>query len=281
MIQSLFPIKLIAVDLDGTLLNSHGEISKANLSAILYAQSRGIKVVICTGRSPEIAGLMIKDAGLDCPILGINGAIVAEKPLGPHFIRHFMDPDTAWKVFEILERYPLEYCIFGEQDIVMRTQGSKHFTAVPFGDRLSYETKLNTSSGLSNITAFLAQNVCKFVVWDYQDSGTIKPLRAEINEVMNTEIMQSWSNNIEIMPKGVNKGTALIEYAAYHEIPLCAVMAIGDQENDLPMLLSAGFGVAMGNATDEIKATVRYITDSCDRDGVAKAIYHIAMSTMD
>jgi Cof subfamily protein (haloacid dehalogenase superfamily) len=279
MIEKL-PVQLIAVDLDGTLLNRNGEISIVNADAILYAHCKGIKVAICTGRSPEIAGLMALDAGLACPILGINGAIMAEKPLGAHFIRHFMDKETAYGVFGILEKNPFDYCLFGEEELVMRKDGSSHFTAIPFGDRLAKETKLVTSSGLSSISALLTRDVCKFVVWDNKDAG-IASMRAEIEKTMRVEMMQSWSNNMEIMPLGVNKGTAIVEYASYWHIPLGAVMAIGDQENDLPMLRNAGYSVAMGNATALVKASAGYVTDTCDRDGVAKAIYTIALPTIE
>ena len=278
--KKVLPIKLIAVDLDGTLLNHQGEISKVNSVAIQDAQKQGIRVAICTGRAPEIAGLMIRDAGLDCPILGINGAIIAETPLGPHFIRHFMAQDTAHRLFEILEKNPFEYCVFGEQSITMRTEGLNHFTVAPFGDRLAKETKQTASSGLDGIIASLEQNVCKFVVWEYKVPGDMQVLREEIESVENIELMQSWSNNIEIMPKGVNKGTAVQEFSAYCRIPLSQVMTIGDQENDLSMLLIAGYGVAMGNATDEVKASVKYVTDTCENDGVAKAIYNIALPSV-
>lgn len=274
------PVQLIALDLDGTLLDSYGNISATNISAILDAQRNGIKVAICTGRSPEIAGLMIKDAGLDCPILGINGAVIAETPLGPHLIRHFMKKEASRRVFEILEKSSLAYCLFGEFNIAMRSEGTTHFTAIPFGDRLSKETRLVTSSGIINILSFLEQDVCKFVVWDHHNSDALETIRMEIDKVMNVEIMQSWSNNIEIMPRGINKGTAIIEYTATCNIPLPAVMSVGDQENDLPMLRITGYGVAMGNAEEKIKLSTRYRTDTCDNDGVAKAIYSIALPSL-
>ena len=99
-----------------------------------------------------------------------------------------------------------------------------------------------------------------------------------LSETAGADVTSSWYDNLEIIPGGVNKGSAVAELAASLGIPMDAVMAIGDQDNDIPMIAGAGIGVAVGNASPAVRAAADRVVGTNDRGGVAQAIEALALS---
>ena len=103
-------------------------------------------------------------------------------------------------------------------------------------------------------------------------------VRAALQDIPGIELTRSSPRNVEINPAGVNKARGIEELAAFFDIPLSQVMALGDEENDLPMIKAAGYGVAMGNGSEDVKAAARFITDTNNQGGWAKAVRKYALS---
>ena len=194
-------IKLICIDMDGTLLKDKKTVSEENLNSIKLAIKKGVKVVITTGRIYDCAKMYSEKIGLDTPIIASNGAFIGYKD-------------------KVIYNNPLK-----KEDILK-------FLEVTKKHGLKELESLNT----------------------------------------NMEIVSSWNDNFEVMRNGSTKGDAVRYLANYFGIDKEEVMCIGDSENDLSMIKYAGTGVAMGNASEDIKSVADYVTDTNVNDGVAKAI---------
>ena len=147
MIPSYPEIRLIAVDLDGTLLDDNHRITPANRQAIEAAQQAGIVFAICTGRFFEDACLHALDYGLDCPVISLNGGKVALAPFGQVLSDHRMDDTVAMTCFECLEELDAAYFVFGERRVGIRKTGDKHLSQINFGESRMLERLLDQVNG--------------------------------------------------------------------------------------------------------------------------------------
>lgn len=273
-------IKLIAMDMDGTLLGqTRGVIPPVNLAALQEAARRGIHLCFASGRAPDDLSFHAIDAGLDVHILALNGSVILEKPLGATLSSRPLHPDDAQKVYRFIQEAQLPCAVFCEHDLVVCKpddyKGKPKLTWGTFMEREGGRTRVMTAPTELN-TRF--HRVSKFVVTAITEPESLQPLKRHIEaEVPGVEISSSWIDNIEINARGVNKGSGLQMLADSLGIPMAQVMAIGDNDNDLSMLRAAGIGVAMGNATANALAAADYVTLSCLDNGVAAAIRTLAL----
>lgn len=273
-------IKLIAMDMDGTLLGkTRGVIPPVNLAALQEAARQGIHLCFASGRAPDDLSFHAIDAGLDVHILASNGSVILEKPLGPTLSSRPLHPDDARKVYRFIQEALLPCAVFCEHDLIVCRpagyQGQPKLTWGTFMEREGGRTRVMTDPAEVD-TRF--DRVSKFVVTAITEPESLLPLKARIEaEVPGVEISSSWIDNIEINARGVNKGSGLQMLADSLGVPMAQVMAIGDNDNDLSMLRAAGIGVAMGNATANAMVAADYVTLSCLDNGVAAAIRTLAL----
>lgn len=270
-------IRLIAVDMDGTLLNDRGHITQATLDVIAAAQAQGIVFAICTGRFFENASILISDAGLRCPIIGVNGAVIGDKPFGKLLREHLMDRKLALEAFHILEEQQALYYVFSPQLVATRYPDDQHHSLRDFGERMTKEGGTRYTYGREACLEAIEGGIYKYYVHSEGDLAALRRHREGLEPLEGIAITQSSELNIELMPLDVDKGSGIRDLAELYGIPMEEVMAIGDQDNDLPMLRAAGWGVAMDNAKPDIKAEADAVTASNNEDGVARAIWRYAL----
>ena len=267
------PIKLIASDIDGTLLSADHIITERSLRAIRAAQEKGITVAIATGRFPENAFLLLEDYGLRLPIIGVNGARVVDEDLR-EISSHPMEPDAVRGTIDVLMTAGSDFFIFGDHAICTATAQRKHHSELSQGDRIR-KLGFRYYHGKEETADFVQQHtVYKFFVCD---NVPLPIVRQGLAAVPGVDLTQSWFNNIEIMPTGVDKGRGVLDMAQSLGLSMDQVMTLGDQDNDIPMLKAAGFGVAMGNASEETKRAARFVTASYAEEGFAKALETYAL----
>lgn len=267
-------IRMIAMDMDGTLLNDAGGISPDNVSALLKAQEKGVIIAGASGRFPSNVSLIFKDYGFNGPIVGTNGAEIMNRPLGRMIFTKPMAPAAARAVQEILEEHRAEYFMFSPYLVTTSSPNAIHHTELSFGRRILDEGGVHYAHGPQAVLETLEKVIYKYYVCD---NGALPRLREALRLIPGIFLTKSGENNIEIMPEGVDKGTGVRWLARYLGIPMENVMTLGDQDNDLPMLMAAGYGVAMGNAPDAVKEKTRYVTARCDECGVARAVERFAL----
>lgn len=274
-------IQLIAMDMDGTLLGSdHFHIPEGNLSALRQAHERGIHLALCSGRIPDDASYFALDAGLPMHILGLNGGCRLDRPLGPIVQSDYMPAAAARRIITLLNASQMEYGVFSDNDLIVSAPSiSERDLQVLWGAHLTRPgARCVIGKGCEGLDAMLQRGVNKIVAFTRTNMELLPPLRQRMEaEVPQVEVSSSWVNNIEINPRGVNKGTALTALAASLSIPMAQVMALGDNDNDVPMLSAAGVSVAMSNSTPAALAAADYVTLDNKHCGVSAAIRALAL----
>lgn len=269
-------IKLIALDLDGTLLDGNKNLSNENKAALERAASEGIEIVPATGRFYKGMPQIIRDLPFVNYVISINGAQVYDVKNGKTVCGSEIPWERAVSVMEFLDGIDVIYDCYqdGWGWMTQKLYDKAELYAANIHS-LEMIKKLRTpvpelkehlkqkASGVQKIQAF-------FRDMDFR-ARMLEELPVKFPDlVVTTSIV----NNIEINSKDATKGIALKKLADYLEIPVSQTMAFGDDFNDITMLETAGIGVAMKNAAEEVKNAADYVTDSCDSNGVANAVNH-------
>ncbi|QAS53081.1 Cof-type HAD-IIB family hydrolase [Halobacillus litoralis] len=237
-------IKLIALDLDGTLVNPEGIVSEANKAAVKKAKDLGIHVVLSTGRSLSRCQDIAESLGKSSYIVTINGGEIYDHE------------------FNLVEQNKLE------QQHIERLWELKQEHGLYFWT--------STVQGIYNSQEPFDQELAEYdwlkFGFDIEDDEIRQVILDELNANEALEITNSSPTNIEVNPVGVNKAAALLKVCGWLELNMDEVMAVGDSMNDMAMIKEAGLGVAMGNAQDALKKEAAFVTASNAEDGVAFAI---------
>lgn len=267
-------IRLIAFDLDGTLLNSDKQLSKENAAALERAAGEGIEIVPATGRFYK--GMPEAVRGLSCVnyVITVNGAQVYDVKLDKSVCGSEIPWERAVEVMKRLDGLDVIYdCYQSGWGFITQEFYDKAEQYAAHIHSLEMIKKLRTP--VPELKAYLkeqALGVQKIQIF-FRDMELRKEmLKALPEEFSDLVVTTSIVNNIEINSREATKGTALEKLAAYLDIPLSQTMAFGDDTNDVSMLKAAGVGIAMENAYEEVKQAADFVTDDCNSSGVAKAI---------
>lgn len=266
-------IRLIALDMDGTVLNTAKEITPRTVTALCAAMERGVEVVPVTGRT--ISGIpeeFMRLPGLRYAI-GSNGATVQDLTSGKILAESAFALDQALDVLDIVARYDSILSVFIAGNSYTRLQDALHIEDYCPPELWAYvRTNRQSVEDLPGLMRANADRVEKFSILyralDERDAAEA----AVLARFPDIEATHSLGCNLELNPSGVHKGRGLAMLAARLGLTPDQVMACGDSGNDLAMIEYAGLGVAMGNAEAAVKAAAQYITLDNDHDGVAAAV---------
>lgn len=271
-------IKLVALDLDGTLFNNQSQISAKNREVIKEMTNRGIHIVISTGR--PYCGLpfeQLKDTGIRYAIT-TNGAAIYDIPSRTCIREDSMSPEFALPIIEYLltKDIHMDAFIDGEAISPASCLATAYKLTVP--DSIK-DYIIHTRTRIDDFTGYISQNhlkIQKMTLNFYPNEQGVLVDREEIKNYLeanpNLECVCGGYNNLEFTKKGIDKGIGLKKLTEYLHISPEETMAIGDSGNDAAILLAAGIGIAMENATDEIKVVADDVTLSNENDGVAAAL---------
>lgn len=243
-------IKLIALDMDGTLVNDEGMVSPENEKAIDLAKEKGIHVVLSTGRSLRTCRDISDQLGRSSYLVTVNGGDIYDKEYN---LVHGTPLDTElvkelWKLKETHDKDSVYFWSSTSQGL--------------FNSHNPFDGKIEDYNWL------------KFG-FDIKDDEVRKVV---LDELMNNEALEvsnSSPTNIEINPAGVNKAAALVKVCEWLGLSMDQVMACGDSLNDIAMIREAGIGVAMGNAQEVVKEAADWVTGRNTDHGVAQAIHKL------
>ncbi len=259
-------IKMFVTDIDGTLLPTGGAVSAGNVAAVQAMVAAGVKVVVATGRMYAAALPIAAQLGVPVPIIAYNGALIKSSS-GEELHAQYMNEAHVLKLINF----------FAERGWHLQSYSDDVLYVPKRNDEVKfYETVIKVTSvevGWDGLRA-RAKNVPKLLTV----SDTPEEALHRLNEATKifggqVEITRSAPLFTEFMALGVSKAGAIKILADKYGVDIAEVMAIGDSENDLQMLTSVGVGVAMGNAVESVKAACPRITDTCENDGFAKAVY--------
>ncbi len=274
-------IKLIAIDMDGTLLNEKKHIDKAQKEAIHEAIEAGIKIVLCTGR--PLYGILPFYEELELHELDLEGYVILNNGCSIHRTHDWKLIDSAKMTAD-----DIDYLYkFSEEkdDINFTLVDEKHYFNI--GKKPTDELIMDANFVFSDITDITLEEAksgkYKIVkVMFLGDPEEMKKFQTEYEDTIKEryEGVLSQSYVYEVLPKGNNKGTGLKALVERLGIKQEEVMAIGDGNNDVEMLEYANYGVAMGNASELARNAAKYTTDTNENDGVAKAIRKYALKNL-
>ena len=268
-------IRLIALDLDGTLLDSEKRLSPGNLAALTDCIRQGIQVVPATGRpAAGIPGFIREIPGIRYGIL-TNGARVEDLEKQTVISEQLIDWKLACEILQLLSGYPVAYDPYIGGRGKMEARFRNHlecYGLLPVMQKLVLSTRDEVEdeldyvkakkTGVEKINVFTANPRLRMELWD------------KLKQYKELVVTSSLEYNLEINSASATKGGGLEKLAQYLGMDLSQTMAFGDGSKDLSMVKAAGIGIAMANAMEVLKKEANYITRSNDQDGVAAAIRH-------
>lgn len=257
---------LIALDLDGTLLNTREEVSARNRRAIRSALDAGIRIVLVTGRGVDTPIRVSKELGLNLPVICCHGALTKDFLAGKTLGHVPVPMQYAKPMVEFAERQGLSIALYS-QEFFYRLHGQKLYMEDMNGPAWrevgSYADVMHTAP---TFIRFLGRE-------------SVEAMEREFGDLPLHFKHETWLDFVEcaVTNREATKQRALARLCADFQIVFERVLAIGDSRNDVPMLRWAGMGVAMGNSLPEVRQAVRFVTATNDNDGVALAIERYAL----
>lgn len=272
-------IRLIALDLDGTLLDSHKQLSEQNREALEACIARGLHIVPCTGRTAAGIPEMVKSIPGIRYAITINGGLIEDTQEHVVLDRRLMEKETALDLIRQVEGRHVMYDIYADGEGISEDRFYNHLDDYKITKEIQKLVK-RTRRVVPSIIEYVEQKegMVDKVNMFFSDLGERRQMWDLLKQRPDVLVTSSLYNNLEINGLGASKGEALLRLASILGLSQEETMACGDGDNDYSMIRLAGIGVAMGNGDERIKAIADYITGSNDESGVAQAIWRLALS---
>jgi len=256
--------KLMAVDIDGTLLDSRGRITEGVKKAVRLGVEKGLIFTISSGRPVQGIRPLIRELGIDLPVITYNGAMVITGKSEEILYERRMPPENAKRVIELGNEYGTSVMVWAGNRLFVNKVNDR---AYKYAENSGVKPEL-----IGSVDEVVKNGVSK-VLW-YDDADVIEKYKNDVGRHLNKNITYHTSQPIylEFVDKNASKAIAMEKLGERFGIRREEMIAVGDGYNDLSMIEYAGLGVAMGNAPDEIKARADYVTLTNDEDGVAHVI---------
>ncbi|MDO4867670.1 MAG: Cof-type HAD-IIB family hydrolase [Clostridia bacterium] len=262
--------KLIAMDLDGTLNNDRKTIDPPTRDALLAAQAAGVRLLLASAR--PLPGLYKERDLLDLAshrglLMAYNGGTLADAGSGERLCSFPMDAAEARWVLLALEALPVTPIL---------DDGVRFYVADRNGYKVQYECANNRMACVEIPRLAEALDFAPFKILMSVQPREIKAVQAKIAALLPPQlaVVQTAAFYLEVIPRSIDKGRGLRSACDALGIDPAETIAFGDSENDIPMLRAAGTGVAMANASEEVKAAADWVTLSNNENGIAAALHH-------
>lgn len=263
-------IKLLCIDIDGTLLDSQKELPEENVKAVHYAMEKGVAVALASGRSVSGMRPVMKELGTGDRAVCLNGSLIYYDKVIHQAV---MEEALVDRVIRLAEQYGSQIFLSAAERNYTNGEVSPKLKALI--EKGSLRSDYHYCADFEELKAearLHAGEILKIAVKEL-DEENFDLLKADLVDSGLFHVAKSDTYFVDINPKGINKGEGVRILAAYLGIPMEQVMCIGDNENDREMVAVAGLGVAMGNAAELVRMAADYVTADNDHHGVAEAIY--------
>ena len=288
--------KLITVDLDGTLLNNYGEVSEYTKNIIKKVTDQGILVVLASGRISESVLTIAKEIGANKYYISGNGSVLYDMQKKEIIYEKYLSKEKVLELIELCEKNSIYYNIYTESSVIAKSlnynvafynyentkKSSDKKTEINIVDDVyNYIKTLNTNK-------FLKMTICdenKIVfssilrkVKDIPDIDVLEVSHMSKKKIkMGTKEVSVGYYYTEVSSKNVDKWYAIEEIMKKENIAKEEVISFGDNNNDILMIKNAGLGIAMGHSNEQVKKVAKFVTQTNDEDGVAKALENIIL----
>jgi HAD-superfamily hydrolase, subfamily IIB len=261
--------KVIALDIDGTLLTKQQKISALTWQAIKHTQKKGIKLILVTGRHHMMATSLHAQLELDTPIICANGAYIYDPNQKKITEGSPLNFEQKLQLIPLIEKYAFDVICYYTNGIGHQPQ-----------NRLIQKAKMYFDSKPEEVAPIFFEHYTIGHLLGFEDElwkmdlinsdpAAIDSFIAELSSEHSFEFHRTSKNGLEIMDYHNSKGSRLHSWVIKRGFDMSQVIAFGDNQNDISMLSQVGLGVAMGNATDEVKQSSHCLTKSNEEDGIA------------
>lgn len=260
-------IKLIVIDIDGTLLNSNNELSETLINTIYEIQQKGVKVVLASGRDPQSIIPIAKKLKINQyseHIIGFNGAYIANIKTNEVIWKNYLLEKDSIFLFNLIKKHELNFWAYGIDD--MNDYIGYHDPIFDRTKKINFGRKINVINDYNNLPL-----VYKIIIAPTTKTKLLQ-LRKDVLKNTHLQMTNSGFGYNEIMPIAFNKAVALEKLMNDWNIKSDEVMAFGDAMNDYEMINSVKYGIAMQNADLTLKEIAWNVTLTNDKDGVAYII---------
>lgn len=266
------PIKLIALDMDGTLLSSdHVTVSARNLSALKAAADLGVKIAVASGRSWSLVREIVEHLGCVSYAVTANGANIRDVKTGATLGQTGMDREQSKAIVRILHKYHLSYELYIDSETYVERSDAEGVRAIGFPPEfidVFLRAVYLTDDMLAEIDKGTPEKFDIFYVDRLQRPNVL----AELKATGPFAQADALADNLELSALAANKGAALSALCAKLGIAAEEVMAFGDADNDPEMLAWAGWSFAMANGTERAKAAAKYLAPANTESGVGQMV---------
>lgn len=256
--------KLIAIDVDDTLINDDGQVTARTKRALGLAIKQGVTVTLATGRMYPSAQKIAVQTGLNVPLITYQGALIKNVMDGKVLYERYVPRSAVFKLLRYCEEHNIYLQLYSDDKLYAREENEKltHYASI---NEISYTVVTNFDYLLTSPLNKVAMN---------DEPERLDRIAVELRELLGAEvhITKSKPYLLEVTHWEGTKGRALRHLVHHFGCNLTETIGIGDSWNDHDLIETAGLGVAMGNAVDSLKAIADYVTRSNNDEGVAHVI---------
>src|SRR6266852_5879854 len=257
-------ISLVLADVDGTLVTEEKVLTKRAQSAVKALQRAGIRFAITSGRPPLGMAMLFDTLELDTPIAGFNGGLFVKRDLAI-LAQRAVPEDVARQAIDLIREHGLDAWVYAGNDWLITKPGAPHVAREAWTVKFEPRVVTDFDGSLHQVAKIVGVS---------DDHDRVRRCEADAQAAFGQRATASRSQPyyLDVTNKDANKG-AVVEYLSRHMgVPAEEIATIGDQPNDVLMFKRSGFSIAMGNASDEVKAQAAATTDSYNDEGFAKAM---------
>ena len=255
--------KMIAIDIDGTLVNEDKIILPETMEAIKKAHENGVEIVIATGRSYPAAKQYYEQFDFDLPLILYNGSCVRRSKSEEVLLNKTFPTHLAQYIFKVINDQNAVCCFWKNDKLYFNINNEYAYYYEKITGIKPYFIDDYANVDLSEINKF---------IWFNLPDKHEEVKNVFLSKIEGINYFTSQKHMLEIVPLGISKGDSLKSLSEKLGIDKDEVIAVGDDENDISMIKFAGLGVAMQNAKENVKNVADYITDSNQKNGVGKVI---------
>jgi len=265
-------ISLVVADVDGTLVTEEKVLTRRARSAVAALRNAGIRFAITSGRPPLGMAMLFDPLQLDTPIAAFNGGLFIDRNLAV-VEQRTLPADVATAAIDLIRAHRLDAWVYRGNDWFISKADAPHVAREAW--TVKFEPKV-----VSDVEARLDQ-VAK-IVGVSDDHDRVRRAEADAQAAFGQRATASRSQPyyLDVTSKEANKGTVVAFLSSHLNVPIAEIATIGDQPNDVLMFKRSGFSIAMGNASEEVKAEAQATTDSYNDEGFAKAMERFILGTL-
>ena len=266
-------ISLVLADVDGTLVTEQKVLTERAQAAVQRLRDAGIRFAITSGRPPLGMAMLLDALKLDTPIAGFNGGLFVKADL-TILEQRTLPEDIAAKAIELIRAHGIDAWVYRENDWLISKAGAPHVAREAWTVKFEPKIVADVGARLDGIAKIVGVS---------DDLDQVQRCEADAQAAFGARATANRSQPyyLDVTHKDANKGFVVAFLSRHLSVPTAEIATIGDQPNDVLMFKQSGFSIAMGNASDQVKAQASVATDSYNDEGFAKAMERFILDSLD